>query len=146
MSSGLPTYARSVRHSRSNLPFTMNIVVPSRFQPSFGSLRPAAGTSFALIDQIPVLFSDDEQKLFELNDVAAFIWCSMQNAVPLEAILDQLVNRGLSSSSARESLRDALNQWLGAGLIVPHIDTLNFALYGGRATIGSDPRVGCSGS
>ena len=127
MSSGLPTCARSVRHSRSNLPFTMNIVVPSRFQPSFGSLRPAAGTSFALIDQIPVLFSDDEQKLFELNDVAAFIWCSMQNAVPLEAILDQLVNRGLSSTGARESLRDALNQWLSAGLIVPHIDTLNFA-------------------
>ena len=85
---------------------------------------------------MPVLFSEDEQTLYELNDVAAFIWCSMQNAVPLEIIAGQLVDRGLSPAGARESLRDALNQWLGAGLIVPHIDTLDFAF---STTIGQRP-------
>lgn len=105
----------------------MNMIAPSGFSPPPGALRPAAGTSFALIDRMPVLFSEDEQTLYELNDVAAFIWCSMQNAVSLEIIASQLVDRGLSLAGARESLRDALNQWLGAGLIVPHIDTLDFA-------------------
>lgn len=105
----------------------MNIRVPSESQPSSGNLRPAAGTSFALVDGLPVMFSEDEQKLFELNDVAAFIWCSMQNSVPLETIASQLVNHGLSPSEARESLRNALSQWLGDGLIVPHIHAQDFA-------------------
>jgi hypothetical protein len=105
----------------------MNFSLPSDSQASFGVLRPAVGTSFALIDQLPVLFSEDEQKLFELNDVAAFIWCSMQNAVPLEAITHQLTDRGLSPAGARESLRSALNQWLNAGLIVPHLGSAPLA-------------------
>ncbi|WP_453998691.1 PqqD family peptide modification chaperone [Afipia felis] len=112
------------------------MIAPSGFPPPPGALRPAAGASFALIDRMPVLFSEDEQTLYELNDVAAFIWCSMQNAVPLEIIAGQLVDRGLSPAGARESLRDALNQWLGAGLIVPHIDTLDFAF---STTIGQRP-------
>jgi len=90
-------------------------------------LRPASGTSFALLDQRPALFSEDEQKLFELNEVAAFIWCSMQNFVPLGTIRDQLTDRGASVAVAQQSLRDALDQWFRAGLIVPHIDTLDFA-------------------
>ncbi|KAA0072956.1 PqqD family peptide modification chaperone [Tardiphaga sp. P9-11] len=98
----------------------MNFIAPPGSQSPFGVLRPAIGTSFALVDQLPVLFSEDEQKLFELNDVAAFIWCSMLDAMPFETISDQLVDRGLSPARARESVRDALNQWLVAGLIVPH--------------------------
>lgn len=105
----------------------MNIVAPSECQPSSGNLRPAAGTTFALVDGLPVMFSEDDQKLFELNDVAAFIWCSMQSAVPLETIASQLIDHGLSPAEARESLGDALGQWLGAGLIVPHIHAQDFA-------------------
>ncbi|MGM4906864.1 PqqD family peptide modification chaperone [Tardiphaga sp. 866_E4_N2_1] len=97
----------------------MNFASPGSQSP-FGILRPSIGTSFALVDHLPVLFSEDEQKLFELNDVAAFIWCSMLDATPLEIISNQLIDRGLSPAGARECVRDALNQWLVAGLIVPH--------------------------
>lgn len=96
-------------------------------------LRPAAGTLFALIDQLPVLFNEDAQKLFELNDIAAFIWCSLHDGMALPSIRDQLVDRGFSSSDARTSLRDALDQWLRAGLLVPHIDAADFAF---SATVG----------
>jgi hypothetical protein len=96
---------------------------PTGSSPGLAVLLPAAGTSFALIDHLPVLFSEDHQQLLELNDVAAFIWCSLQDAVPLDAISDQLAERGLTPAAAWESLRDALNQWLSAGLIVPCIDT-----------------------
>ncbi|MGP9813836.1 PqqD family peptide modification chaperone [Rhodopseudomonas sp. NSM] len=99
---------------------------PTGSSPDLAVLRPAAGTSFALIDQLPVLFSEDDQQLLELNDVAAFIWCSLQDAVPLDAISGQLAERGLTPAAARESLRDALNQWLSAGLIVPCIDAADF--------------------
>jgi hypothetical protein len=90
-------------------------------------LRTAMGTSFALIDQIPVLFNDDEQKLFELNDIAAFIWCSLYDGAALETIGDKLVKLGFSSADARACLRDALDQWLRAGLLVPHIEEVNYA-------------------
>jgi hypothetical protein len=114
----------------------MDSIAPRGSQPSSGDLRPASGTSFALIGQLPVLFSEHAQELFELNDVAAFIWCSMQDAVSLEAICDQLIDRGLSATGARQSLRDALNQWLRAGLLVPHIDAADFAF---TALIGQRP-------
>lgn len=111
----------------------MNYISPQRPQSPRDVLRPAAGTAFALIDQTPVLFSEREQKLFELNDVAAFIWCSLQDAVPLETICDQLVDRGLSLMSAREYLRDALVQWLSVGLIYPECPVRNQAF---TATVG----------
>lgn len=116
-----------MEYPHSNILPTMNVVAPSESHPSSGNLRPAAGTSFALVDGRPVMFSEDDQKLFEFNDVAAFIWCSMQNAVPLETIASQLVDHGLGPTEARESLQNALSQWLGAGLIVPHIHAPDFA-------------------
>jgi hypothetical protein len=48
----------------------MNIIAPSESQPSSGNLRPADGTSFALVDGLPVMFSEDNQKLFELKGMS----------------------------------------------------------------------------
>ncbi|WP_445492958.1 PqqD family peptide modification chaperone [Rhodopseudomonas sp. RCAM05734] len=114
----------------------MDSIAPQGSKPTFGGLRPATGTSFALIGQLPVLFSEYAQELFELTDVAAFIWCSMQDEVSLETIRDRLIDRGLSATGARQTLRDALNQWLRAGLLVPHIDAADFAF---TALIGLRP-------
>lgn len=100
----------------------MHSVTSPVMQSSIRHLKPAADVSFALIDRLPVLFSEDTQKLFELNDIAAFIWCSMQEAAPIETICKQLIDRGMSPAEARDSLRDALNQWLGADLIVPQVE------------------------
>jgi hypothetical protein len=102
----------------------------------FGTLRPVSGASFALIDQIPVIFSEDAQKLFQLNNTSAFIWCNLQDAVPLKSVGEQLVERGLSPNAARASLQHALSQWLAAGLVVPHIEAPDFAF---TAMIGHKP-------
>ncbi len=100
----------------------MDSITSSGTQQSIRRLGPAADMSFALIDGLPILFSEDTQKLFELNDIAAFIWCSMEEAAPIETICKQLIDRGMSPTEARYSLRDALNQWLGADLIVPQVE------------------------
>ncbi|RYH51942.1 MAG: PqqD family protein, partial [Alcaligenaceae bacterium] len=105
----------------------MNLISSSTATSPIGYFRPTAGASFALIDKLPVLFSEDDQKLFELNEIAAFIWCSMQEDVPLEVICDQLIDRGLNSAEARDSLRHALSQWLDAGLVVPQVDAMELA-------------------
>ncbi len=93
-----------------------------------------------------MLFSESEQKLFELNESAAFIWCSLQDAAPLATICGQLVDRGLSLMEAREYLRDALVQWLSAGLIFPQctVPEMTFAATVGRKLIevrASDPEA-----
>jgi hypothetical protein len=84
--------------------------------------RPAAGTRFALIDGAPVLFDQNTQKLFELNDIAAFVWCSLQEGATLGEIGTQLIDRGLTAVDARRCVRDALDQWMRAGLLVPQFD------------------------
>ncbi len=100
----------------------MNLTTPPSSEWLPCELRPAAGTLFALIDRSPVLFNEDTQKLFELNDIAAFIWCTLHDGMALETIGNQLVARGFSYIDAHASVCDALDQWLRAGLLVPHID------------------------
>ncbi|WP_022722484.1 PqqD family peptide modification chaperone [Rhodopseudomonas sp. B29] len=126
MASGAGIYTR----------LTMTFITPSDLRPPPDDLRPVDGNLFALIDQVPVLFSEDEQKLFELNDVAAFIWCGLKDMVPLGTISQQLIDRGLSPASARKSLSDALHQWLSNGLILPHSTKANLAF---AACIGRTP-------
>jgi hypothetical protein len=124
----------------------MNSVSPLTFQFAPDTLRPAVGTSFALIDGRPVLFSEDRQQLFELNEVAAFIWCCLQDSTPLEAISNQLMDRGLTRPAARNGLRNAFNQWLAAGLIVPGAQAAGFSFtvrIGTRRVLvrASDPEI-----
>lgn len=90
--------------------------------------RPAAGTRFALIDGGPVLFDQDSQKIFELNDIAAFVWCSLHEGAMLDEIGSRLVERGLSAADAQGCMRDALAQWMSAGLLVPQFDAPSFTL------------------
>jgi len=106
----------------------MNFIAPSFSQRWSCGLRPAAGTCFALIDRLPVLFNEDAQKLFELNDIAAFIWCSLHEGAALEDIGAELMDRGLSTADARASLSEALDQWVRAGLLVPQYDAADFTL------------------
>jgi hypothetical protein len=58
-------------------------------------LRPVAGASFALLDDRPVLFSESAQKIYELNQMAAYIWCCLLDHKPAEAICEDLTKFGL---------------------------------------------------
>jgi hypothetical protein len=80
-------------------------------------LRPVAGASFALLDDRPVLFSEAIQKIYELNQMAAYIWCSLLDRKPAEAICQDLTKFGLDRAAAQDCVRQALQNWLKLGLI-----------------------------
>src|SRR3954454_22526846 len=79
--------------------------------------RPIARASFSLLDNRPVLFSEAAQKIYELNHVAAYIWCSLLEQKPPEAICDNLTSFGLERVAARNQLNEALGRWFKLGLL-----------------------------
>ena len=79
-------------------------------------LRPSADTSFALMDDRPVLFSEKNQQIYELNQISAFIWCKLLDQ-KFETIGDELSELGLGRREARNILSRALHQWLDLELV-----------------------------
>jgi hypothetical protein len=80
-------------------------------------LRPVAGASFSLLDDRPVLFSESAQKIYELNQMAAYIWCCLLDHKPAEAISEELTKSGLDGAAARNYVRQALRNWFRLGLL-----------------------------
>jgi hypothetical protein len=80
-------------------------------------LRPVAGASFSLLDDRPVLFSESAQKIYELNQMAAYIWCCLLDRKPAEAICEDLTKFGLDRVAARNHVYQALRNWLKLGLL-----------------------------
>src|SRR4051812_26760593 len=80
-------------------------------------LRPVPRASFSLLDDRPVLFSEAAQKIYELNNMAAYIWCCLLEHKPAEAICDDLMKFGLERLAARNHLRQALQGWFELGLL-----------------------------
>lgn len=80
-------------------------------------LRPVAGASFALLDDRPVLFSESAQKIYELNQMAAYIWCCLSDHKPAEAIGQDLTEFGLDRVAAQDYVHQALRSWLELGLL-----------------------------
>lgn len=81
------------------------------------ALRPAADTSFALMDDRPVLFSQSNQQIYELDRVGAYIWCKLLEHEEIETILDRLAGAGLDRPEAGQRMRQALQQWLDLALV-----------------------------
>lgn len=82
-----------------------------------GSLRPAKGVSFSLLDERPVLFSEHLQKIYELNQTAAYIWCSILDNKSVGTICRELTDSGLDYATARRHLNQALQAWLDLELL-----------------------------
>src|SRR4051794_36046948 len=80
-------------------------------------LRPVARASFSLLDNRPVLFSESAQKVYELNDMAAYIWCSLLEHRPAEAICEDLTKFGVERGAARYHLSEAVRRWFKLGLL-----------------------------
>src|SRR4051795_8354228 len=80
-------------------------------------LRPIPTALFSLLDDRPVLFSEAAQKIYELNQVAAYIWCSLLDQKLPEAICDDLTAFGLERVAARDHLKQALQRWFKLGLL-----------------------------
>src|SRR3954447_9091017 len=80
-------------------------------------LRPAADATFALLDGRSVLFSETKQKIYELDQVGAFIWCRLAQDGSLEDIYRELGKRGIDEPTARRFTQQAMNVWLDRGLL-----------------------------
>jgi len=77
----------------------------------------ASGHGGIILDDRPVLFSESAQKIYELNQIAAFIWCRLLDRKPEEAICDDLTKFGLGRVAARNHLHQALRSWFKLGLL-----------------------------
>src|SRR4051794_31288952 len=83
----------------------------------FSILRPAARASFSLLDERPVIFNESAQKIYALDQTAAYIWCCLMDGKPAEAICEDLTTHGLERVAARNYLNQALRNWFKLGLL-----------------------------
>lgn len=84
------------------------------FQPRFA---PAAEISFCTIAGHNVLFNKTDQTLFEINDIAAYIWCAVADGLGYEAILHELASQGLTPETAKAYIETAFQQWTSLGFM-----------------------------
>jgi hypothetical protein len=80
-------------------------------------LQPATDASFSLLDNRPVLFSESAQKIYELNPVGAYIWCSLLDHKATDRICEDLTKFGLDQTAARQFVGQALRNWFKLGLL-----------------------------
>lgn len=80
-------------------------------------MKPAADAVFALLDGRSVLFSETQQKIYALNQMDAFIWCSLAQDASLADIYQELGKRGIDERTARQFTQQAVNAWLDRGLL-----------------------------
>ncbi len=78
----------------------------------------AAGTAFAIVDQRKLLFSEARQQIFELNDMAAYIWCRLGEGDPPAIVAGGLVHLGVPAEVAEDYVRDMLSDWRRFGLVL----------------------------
>lgn len=81
------------------------------------TLRPSDSASFFLLGDRSVVFCERTQKIYELNQTAAYIWCRLEEHAPLETISGELARSGIEPDLARRHVRNALRNWLKLGLI-----------------------------
>nr|WP_249809787.1 serine/threonine protein kinase [Bradyrhizobium sp. 139] len=80
-------------------------------------LKPAVSAAFALLDGRSVLFSEATQKIYELDQVGAFIWCKLAQGASLECVHQELGQQGIDEHAARQFTRQAMNIWIDRGLL-----------------------------
>ncbi len=78
-------------------------------------LCPADGTLFFVMEDDKLLFFQDIQKIFKLNDLAAYIWCLLEDRRSLSEISEALIANGMTAEAAREHLSAAIEQCYRSG-------------------------------
>lgn len=78
--------------------------------------RLAEGASIVRLSGRPIAFSEREQKLFTLNDTAAFLGCRLHGGASFDELVDGIVERGFDPGAAADTVRAFLLAWSEAGL------------------------------
>ena len=81
------------------------------------ALSPADGAVFFLLGDRTALFSELSQRIYALNNTAAYIWCRLEEHAALETIRDELTRFEISPDLAESHIRAALRNWLKLRLL-----------------------------
>ncbi|HEY4140325.1 MAG TPA: hypothetical protein VGM57_02865 [Pseudolabrys sp.] len=80
-------------------------------------LRVAEGASFLSLDDQAAVFSEPAQRIYGLNQMAANIWCRLEERQTPSAISGELIKSGVAPRLAREYVDQAIRMWLKLGLL-----------------------------
>ncbi len=83
------------------------------------ALRPVDGVSFLLLGDQSAVFSESSQKIYALNQIAAYIWCQLEEGEAVEAIRDGLIKSGVAEDLAGKYVSQAMGMWHKLGLLKP---------------------------
>ncbi len=74
-------------------------------------LQLADGLTFHAIGDRKAIFSEPLQKLYELNDVTAYLACRIVDKATVSELEADLIERGLSPADAKSALRQFMLEW-----------------------------------
>lgn len=83
------------------------------------ALRPVDGVSFLLLGDQSAVFSESSQKIYALNQIAAYIWCQLEEGETIDAIRDGLIKAGVDDDLAAKYVSQAIRMWYKLGLLKP---------------------------
>ena len=79
------------------------------------TLRLTPGTSVTFIDDQPLILSQSQRALFEVNQIGGYIGCRLEDGVSLRQLTQEVEDRGFDAASTM--LRDVLAHWSHSGLV-----------------------------
>lgn len=83
------------------------------------AVRPAEKVSFFLLGDKKGLFSEPTQKVYALNDAAAYIWCRLEERQSFGIICKELQHFGIGLDDALKYVHQAVGDWIQLGLLEP---------------------------
>lgn len=78
-------------------------------------LRLSHGTSIVFIDGQPLIFSPAQQALLDVNQIAGYVGCRLEEGVHFDQLAQEVADRGIAQPEPM--LRDVLANWSSLGLV-----------------------------
>ena len=86
--------------------------------------------SFLKVGERKAVFAEHRQKIFELNDIAAYLASSIVDRPSLSDLLVNLEGRGFTTEGALRSVRKFVTEWSRAKLLLAKVSTKGLRLSG----------------
>lgn len=80
-------------------------------------LQLAHDSSMVFMGDRKAIFSERQQKLFELNDIAAYVGCLLEQGIAFDNLIGELVDHGLPVDAAKSTISTLLHEWADVGLV-----------------------------
>jgi hypothetical protein len=84
---------------------------------NLGRVFPSHEVMLSTVAGRNLLFSPESQQIFEINDMAAYLWSAMREGCTYETIVSELADQGVPLETAKAYLEDVLLEWSRRGLV-----------------------------